>query len=140
YIAKPFSVQVMLARIRARLRRLGPPPDESPSVYRGGPMTLDLASRRLFVRGYEVLLTPTEYRMLVEFVTHPGRVLVTSYLLERVWDIDRHEPHLVWQVVSRLRQKLERDPADPQLIQTRSGIGYVFMPDGEEIADGEPSA
>ncbi len=137
YIVKPFSVQVMLARIRARLRHLGPPPDESVSVHRVGPLTLDLASRRLFVRGSEVLVTPTEYRLLEELVTHPGRVLITSYLLERVWDIDRLEPHLVWQVISRLRQKIELDPSDPQLIQTRPGIGYVFMPEGNDATHGE---
>jgi DNA-binding response OmpR family regulator len=136
YIAKPFSVQVMMARIRARLRHLGPPPDASISVYKGGDLALDLTSHRLFVRGREVLLTPTEYRLLVELVTHAGRVLVTSYLLERLWDIDRHEPHLIWQVISRLRQKIERDPADPQLIQTRPGIGYVFLPEAEDnVAD-----
>lgn len=137
YIVKPFSVQVLLARIRARLRALGPPMEESASVYRGGPLTLDLASRRLFVRGNEVLLTPTEYRLLVELVTHPGRVLITSYLLERVWDIDRHEPHLVWQMVSRLRQKIERDSADPQMILTRPGIGYVYLPEGDGTSDGD---
>ncbi len=134
YVAKPFSAQVMLARIRARLRRTGTLAEASATVYRGGGLTLDLSSRRLFVRGEEVLLTPTEYRLLVELVTNPGRVLVTSYLLERVWDIDRHEPHLVWQVIRRLRQKIERNPDDPEMIQTRPGIGYVFMPDavGEE--------
>lgn len=129
YVTKPFSAQVMLARIRARLRRTGAPPEESATVYRGGGLTLDMSGRRLFVREKEVLLTPTEYRLLVELVTHPGRVLVTSYLLEIVWNINRHEPHLVWQVISRLRQKIERNPDNPELIQTRPGIGYVFIPD-----------
>ena len=131
YITKPLSIQVLLARIRARLRHRGPPREESASVYRGGSVTLDMTSRQLWVRGNEVFLTPTEFRLLAELVTHPGRVLVTNYLLERVWDIDRQESHLVWQVISRLRQKVERDASDPQLIQTRPGIGYVFVPDEE---------
>jgi DNA-binding response OmpR family regulator len=136
YITKPLSIQVLLARIRARLRHLGAPSEESASVCRSGSLALDTASRQLYARGKEVLLTPTEYRMLLELMTHPGRVLITSYLLERVWDIDRQEPHLVWQVISRLRQKLERDPSDPQLIQTRPGIGYVFVPDGDDATGG----
>lgn len=127
YICKPFSAQELLARIRARLRRSGLEPDDVEAVREVGDIRLDLASHRLYVRGEEVHLTPTEFRLLAELVTHAGRVLVPSYLLERVWDTQQDEPHLLWQTVHRLRQKIEQDPTNPEHIQTRPGIGYVFL-------------
>ncbi len=127
YIPKPFSAQELLARIRALLRRA--------ELQDGGPqsrlqirqVTLDLASRRVHVRGNEVYLTNTQYKLLAELMTHAGKVLVQSYLLERVWDADESESHLLWQTIHRLRQKIELDPSDPQYIQTRPGIGYIFL-------------
>lgn len=127
YICKPFSAQELLARIRARLRRSGLEPDDVEAVREVGDIRLDLASHRLYVRGEEVHLTPTEFRLLAELVTHAGRVLVPSYLLERVWDTQQDEPHLLWQTVHRLRQKIEQDPTNPEHIQTRPGIGYIFL-------------
>ena len=135
YIVKPFSAQELLARIRARLRRVAAEGQESNPVHQIGSLTLNLANRRLYVRGVEVRLTPTEYRLLVELATHAGQVLVANYLLEHVWDIDMHEPRLLWQGIHRLRQKIEVDPSNPQIIQTRPGMGYVFTPD--EAADSD---
>lgn len=132
YISKPFSGQELLARIRARLRRSGLERDNTESVCEVGDITLDLVGHRLWVRGEEVHLTPTEFRLLAELVTHAGRVLVPSHLLERVWDTDEDEPHLLWQAIHRLRQKIEQDPANPQYIQTRPGIGYIFLAEESE--------
>ena len=127
YIAKPFSAQELLARMRARLRRTPDGPLETGSVHRVGDVELDLARQRLFVRGAEVKLTPTEYRLLSELMTHAGRVLVPSHLLERVWGSAENEPQLLWQAVHRLRRKIELDPAEPTHIHTRPGIGYIFL-------------
>jgi two-component system KDP operon response regulator KdpE len=131
YICKPFSAQELLARIRARLRRVYQiPQQEAETVYRMGGVELDLTRRRLFVREEEVHLTPTEYRLITELITNAGRVLVPGYLLEHVWGSEENEPQLVWQAIHRLRRKIERDPGNPVCIQTRPGIGYIFL--GEE--------
>jgi two-component system KDP operon response regulator KdpE len=92
-----------------------------------GDLLVDLARQRVFVRGQEVNLTPTEYRLLCELVRQAGRVLVPEYLLEKVWGIGYEgENRLLWQAVHRLRRKIEHDPRNPRHIQTRPGIGYVF--------------
>jgi DNA-binding response OmpR family regulator len=78
--------------------------------------------------GQEVDLTPTEYRLLCEFAKQPDRVLVPEYLLERVWGAGYEgETHMLRQVIYRLRQKVERDPRAPTCIQTKPGLGYVFV-------------
>jgi DNA-binding response OmpR family regulator len=129
YIAKPFSAQELLARIRALLRRAEINSGEEPPDHRPRRVTLDTASHRVYVRGEEVHLTNTEYRLLSELVTHAGRVLVQSYLLDRIWDADEGAAHLLWQTIHRLRQKIEPDPSDPQFIQNRPGIGYIYLED-----------
>ncbi|MCJ7551080.1 MAG: response regulator transcription factor [Anaerolineae bacterium] len=134
YICKPFSAQELLARIRARLRRVHQTPQqETETVYRIGGAELDLTRRRLFVRGDEVHLTPTEYRLVTELISNAGRVLVPGYLLEQVWGSEENEPQLVWQAIHRLRRKIERDPSDPVYIQTRPGIGYIFLGEDTEL-------
>ncbi len=127
YVTKPLEADELLARIRARLRRADRSRAEVDSVHRFEGLTLDLHRRRLFVRGDEVHLTPTEYRLLVELVTHAGRILFPDHLLEAGWGISDHEPQLLWQAIHRLRQKIEVDASHPRYIQTRSGIGYVFV-------------
>jgi DNA-binding response OmpR family regulator len=140
YVTKPLSAEVLLARIRALLRRVDGAASEQRSVYRFEGLTLDLHRHRVFVRGAEVRLTPTEYRLLVELVIQAGRVLFPDHLLEIGWSTTEHEPQLLWQAIHRLRQKIEIDPSDPQYIQTRSGIGYIFvarrLEEDEEDNDG----
>jgi two-component system, OmpR family, KDP operon response regulator KdpE len=133
YITKPLSAEELLARIRARLRRAESAPVEGESICRFDGLTLDLRQRRLFVRGEEVHLTPTEYRLLVELVTQAGRILVPDHLLEVGWSSGEHAPQLLWQAIHRLRQKIEVDASNPQYIQTRSGIGYIFL--AEKLQD-----
>jgi len=137
YIAKPFSAQELLARIRARLRATARATHagagQNQGVRRVGDVELDLVSQRLFVRGEEVHLTPTEHRLLSELMTHAGRVLVPSLLLERVWGSENNDPQVLWQAVHRLRRKIESDPSEPVYIHTRPGIGYIFLTDGTEI-------
>ncbi len=77
----------------------------------------------------EIDLTPTEYRLLYELVTHAEHILSSPYLLEKVWGSPHEEDtHLVWQAIHRLRQKIEADPSVPRYIHTRPGVGYVFTP------------
>jgi DNA-binding response OmpR family regulator len=128
YVTKPFSADELLARVRAVLRRVELSERQDPSsTFQAGDLLVDLAQQRVFVRGQEVNLTPTEYRLLCELVRQAGRVLVPEYLLEKVWGVGYEgENRLLWQAVHRLRRKIEHDPRNPRHIQTRPGIGYVF--------------
>jgi len=128
YVTKPFSADELLARVRAVLRRVELSEQQHPSsTFQAGDLLVDLAQQRVFVRSQEVNLTPTEYRLLCELVRQAGRVLVPEYLLEKVWGMGYEgENRLLWQAVHRLRRKIEREPRNPQHIQTRPGIGYVF--------------
>jgi two-component system KDP operon response regulator KdpE len=139
YVTKPFSVSELLARVRAALRRVefsaGLPSDSS---FEAGDLRVDFARQRVFVREQEVELTPTEYRLLCELVKQPGRLLVPDYLMERVWgpgyeDSDK----LLRQAIHRLRRKIEQNSRNPEYIQTRPGMGYIFIP--PESADAEQS-
>jgi DNA-binding response OmpR family regulator len=133
YITKPFSAQELLARIRAVLRRARLSANESQQSIRIDGIEIDFAGHRVYVDHEEIHLTPTEYRLLAELVRNAGRVLVPDYLLERVWDINTHEPQLLWQAIHRVRQKIEPDPRSPRYIHTRPGIGYIFL--AEETTD-----
>ena len=129
YLTKPFSVPELLARVRAVLRRVefseGLPSDPT---FQAGDMSIDFAQHRVFMCGQEVELTPTEYRLLCELVKQPGRLLVPEHLLEKVWGPEYEGgSKLVRQAIHRLRAKIEHDPRHPEFIQTRSGLGYVFV-------------
>jgi len=130
YVTKPFSVPELLARVRAALRRIefaeGVPSD---SLYEAGDLRVDFGQHRVFVRGQEAELTPTEYRLLCELVKQPGRVLVSDYLTERVWGPGYEGgDKLIRQAIHRLRRKIEVDPRRPEYIRTRPGLGYLFQP------------
>ena len=129
YVTKPFSIVELLARVRAALRRaeLSKQPEASPT-FQVGDLLVDFSRRRVFVGGQEVSLTPTEYRLLCELAQQAGRVLMPDYLLKKVWGIEHvKDARLVWQVMHRLRRKIERDPQNPRYIQTRAGMGYILQ-------------
>ncbi len=129
YITKPFGVDELLARVRAALRRAElAEVGEAEPIVRAGELRVDLNQGRVFLGGQEVPLTPIEYHLLSELVRQAGRVVVSERLLEAVWggEFEGGERALR-QAVYRLRQKIEPDPQDPQYIQTRSGLGYVFV-------------
>jgi two-component system KDP operon response regulator KdpE len=128
YVTKPFSAEELLARVRAVLRRVElVGQQETPLTFQTGDLMVDFSQQRVFIGDQEVDLTPTEYRLLYELVKQPGRVLVPEYLLEEVWGIGYEgENRLLWQAIHRLRQKIERDPRNPEYIQTKPGLGYVF--------------
>lgn len=130
YVTKPFSAEELLARVRAALRRVELVERRSASpIFQMGDLQVDFSKQRVFVGDQEVSLTPTEYRLLCELARQAGQVLVPEYLLEKVWGSESEaDSHLVWQAIHRLRRKIERDPQNPQYIQTRPGIGYVLMP------------
>jgi DNA-binding response OmpR family regulator len=130
YVTKPFSAQELLARVRAALRRTEFSEGQgSRPTCQAGDLLVDFAQQRVFVCDQEITLTPIEYRLLCELARQPDRVLVPDYLLERVWGLGYEgEHHLLRQAVHRLRRKIEPDPQNPQYIQTRPGLGYIFVP------------
>ena len=124
YVTKPFAMDELLARMRAVLRRLGGTED-TPPVIRAGDLEVDL-SRRLVIRaGQPIHLTPTEFSLLEQFVTHPGKLLTHRWLLQKVWGLGHtDQSHYVRVFVAGLRKKLEPDPGSPSLILTEPGVGY----------------
>ncbi len=135
YVTKPFVVREVIARLRALMRRpvAGAPADE-PAAARDGSVVLDSGAGPLVLsadagtvrRGdVEVHLTLTEFRLLCELASPAGRVLSRTALLERVWDRGFFGDERIVDVhIRRLRTKVERDPANPQLVVTVRGLGY----------------
>jgi DNA-binding response OmpR family regulator len=131
YVKKPFSAKELLARVRAVLRRSEPQGLEEyhHKVYRHGDLEIDVDRARVTVGGEEVSLTATEFRLLITMADSVGQVLTREELLASVWGPDyRNEKTILWVTLSRLRQKVEKDPKRPIHIVTRQGVGYT-MPD-----------
>lgn len=123
YLTKPFGAGELTARIRAALRRASEPEDES--IFEGGDLSVDKARRIVSANGGEVLLTPTEYDILLALIQHAGKVVTHRQLLRLVWgNAYESETHLLRVNVSNLRRKIEKDPAKPQHVITEPGVGY----------------
>jgi len=127
YLLKPFGADELTARVRALLRRTRQPAAPPPAtIVVGGDLTVDMSGKRVYRDGAEILLTPTEYRLLALLVGHRGKVLTHEMLLEQVWGPEwRGELHQLRVYVARLRQKIEPDPATPRYLLTRPGFGYT---------------
>jgi two-component system KDP operon response regulator KdpE len=124
YLTKPFSVGELLARIRVALRHRATGAD-APMLFTGGPLSVDLARRRVAVGDAEVHLTPTEYKLLAVLVKHAGKVLTHRQLLLEVWGSHNATQTQALRVyVTQLRHKIEPDPARPRLLITEPGVGY----------------
>jgi two-component system KDP operon response regulator KdpE len=131
YMTKPFSIEELLARIAATLRRTRPaaPGDTVPQLIDVGELRIDLASEQVFRNGERVHLTPTEFALLRELATNRGKLLTHAHLLRRVWGHGYEtETEYVRVYVRRLRAKLEDDGGAP-LILTQPRAGYRFAPD-----------
>jgi len=127
YIVKPFGTKVLLARIHALLRRTDASATKKPPIYSDGELTVDFVKRVVTVRSERVDLTPTEFKLLANFVQNEGRVLPHSYLLTQVWGPEYvDEVNYLKLYVRYLRQKIEKDPSNPEYILTEWGVGYRF--------------
>jgi len=129
YITKPFSIREFRSRVRALLRRASAarPTDVDGDVISIGGLTLDLARRVVEVDGGRVQLTYVEFELLRILASHPGRVYSRRLLLEALWGgADYREPRTIDVHVRHLREKLERNPAEPEFILTVRGVGYRF--------------
>jgi two-component system KDP operon response regulator KdpE len=129
YVAKPFAVGELLARMRVALRhasRSAREPADSPFTVGG--VRVDLARRRVFVGDAEVHLTRTEYKLLTTLIRHAGKVLTHRQLLQEVWGPPYAEQtHYLRVYMGQLRHKLEADPARPRFLLTEPGVGYRLL-------------
>jgi len=129
YLSKPFSLEELLARIRAIFRRTevaGAEP--SPGAVTSGELEINFAQKRVTLANQEVDLTATEYRLLSYLAVNAERVLTLDQILEKVWgEVFRGEHHLLRVNIARLRRKLKDNPREPKFIATKTGMGYIFL-------------
>ena len=130
YLAKPVGNRELLARLKAALRRAEKPSytnDKKKAIFSNDYLTIDVAERKVVVKGERLKLTPREFRLLALLVENAGRIMSHQQVLENVWgweyidDVD-----YVRIYISHLRQKIEPDPSQPKYILTEPGVGYYF--------------
>ncbi len=131
YLTKPFSVEELLARVRAVLRRTQFTPNGQTQSMNTtvtiGELTIDYGQHLVMMAGREVVLTPIEYRLLAYLAQNAGRVVTQDLLLEHVWGAEYGgESHILQVNINRLRRKLEQDLSHPRYILTKVGIGYLL--------------
>jgi two-component system alkaline phosphatase synthesis response regulator PhoP len=132
YVVKPFSPRELVARVKALLRRANPlsEPDSGGGAYEKGRLRMDFGTYQVFVDLKRRELALREFELLKFFVQHPMRVYTREQLLDMVWGRDTFvEPRTVDVHVRRLRQHIERDDANPELILTVRSVGYRFNPE-----------
>ncbi|MBQ3513517.1 MAG: response regulator transcription factor [Lachnospiraceae bacterium] len=129
YITKPFRVKELEARIKANIRRNVKDKGTAVSCYQVKDLWID--SNRCTVKkgGEEIFLTPSEYRLLLELVTHPNQTLSRTQLMERLWDVDQAfvDDNTLSVYIKRLREKIEDDSKNPEMIVTVRGLGYQLV-------------
>ncbi len=129
YLTKPFSVQELLARVEAVLRRTRFSKEaKTLPTFTCGDISVNFVQRRVMVRGQEVALTLIEYKLLSQLVSNAGRVMLHGELLTRVWGPEyQDELEYLRAYIRHLRQKIEDDPHQPGYILSKPGIGYMFI-------------
>ena len=130
YLTKPFSLDELLARLRAVLRRARSDAEPATAVLAVQELQIDFARRRVTLAGAEIHLTPIEYELLKFMAQHPNRVLTHRHLLTKIWGADyADDTHTLRVHVANLRNKIEPNPARPRFLQTEPRIGYRFRVD-----------
>ena len=127
YMTKPFNILEVKARIKTILRRTGGAKETPKLVLESRGLEINLGSRSVTVRGVPVNLTVKEFDLLQLFMNNPGKVYSREDLLDRVWGVDYVGDFRTVDVhIRRLREKIESDPANPEYIMTKWGVGYYF--------------
>jgi len=139
YLTKPFSVDELLARVRAVLRRSQFTSNEQAQGLQKlatiGDLTIDYTQHLVTMQGKEITISPTEYRILSYLAQNTGRIVTQDLLLEHVWGAEYvGESHMLQVNINRLRRKIEDDPTHPRYLKTKVGIGYVLtVPDHASV-------
>jgi two-component system KDP operon response regulator KdpE len=131
FVTKPFSMEELLARVRATLRRAPVPSDEdaASTILETGDFRLDVETRKVTVCEREIHLTPKEFELLAHLMRRPGKVMTHRKLLTAIWGANYGEQTEYLRVfIGQLRKKIEPDPASPRYILTEPWIGYRFDP------------
>jgi two-component system KDP operon response regulator KdpE len=127
YITKPFSIQELLARVRAHLRRA---PERTTAAIEAGDFVVDATAYSITVQGKPIHLTPKEFDLLLHLARHAGKVITHRALLTAVWGAQSaHQPEYLRVFIGQLRKKLEAQTGK-QYIQTEPWVGYRFIPEG----------
>ncbi len=127
YVTKPFGVRELMARVRAHLRRASPKPREIES-YCFGDVELDFRKHYAAKAGERIILSPREFELLKYFIVHRGETVTREELLDRVWGLHAYPfTRTVDNHIAKLRQKIERSPAEPQYLITVHKVGYKFL-------------
>ncbi len=131
YLVKPFSATELLARVRAVLRRAQPVTEMGGQsrFFTHGNLKIDFARAEIWKGETPISLSATEYRLLLQFAHHVGKIMSSEELLTSVWGPEyRTDKEILWVSIARLRQKLEDDAHNPKHIVTHSGLGYLMPP------------
>ena len=128
YVTKPFSMDELMARLRAAVRRI----EETPlapetTLVETDDFTVDLLAKKVVRGRYDVRLTPTEWHLLEILITNPGRLITQKHLLQEVWGVSQsNKTNYLRVYMAQLRRKLEADPSHPRYLITEPGMGYRF--------------
>lgn len=127
YVTKPFRIRELMSRIKSVLRRCGK--ETEANFWEAGNIKVQPGQARVWKDGEEVFLTALEYRLLLFFLQHKGQALTRDQLLEAIWDAAGEfvNDNTLTVYIKRLREKLENDPQNPEILKTVRGIGYKFM-------------
>ncbi|WP_406129105.1 response regulator [Streptomyces sp. NBC_00989] len=128
YITKPFSMDELLARLRAAVRRVEDVPlTPATTLVVTDDFTIDLLAKKATRAGHDIRLTPTEWHLLEILVTNPGRLITQKHLLQEVWGVSQsNKTNYLRVYMAQLRRKLEGDPSSPRYLITEPGMGYRF--------------
>jgi two-component system KDP operon response regulator KdpE len=138
YVTKPFSMQELLARVRANLRK-GARVEEPPTVIAVGELHIDTSTRRVTVRGREIHLTPKEFDLLLQLASHPDKVLTHRHLLRSVWGpAGENQPEYLRVLVAQLRKKLDSEDSS-RYIESEPWVGYRLRAAADADAQEETS-
>lgn len=125
YISKPFRVKELMARIKTVLRRYGR--ESADGIIKAGNLVINTNEAKVYKNNNEIILTATEYKLLLTFLNNKGVILTRTRLLENLWDVegDFINDNTLTVYIKRLRDKIEDNPSKPELIKTIRGLGYI---------------
>ncbi|MPN34989.1 KDP operon transcriptional regulatory protein KdpE [bioreactor metagenome] len=126
FLAKPFGIDELMARIRVAIRNKERLPMNIPSVFETEGLKIDYVKRRVELDGEELHLTPIEYKILALLTKYEGKVLTHNFIQREVWGTNFYEPQTLRVFMAGLRRKIEKTPAQPHYITTEVGVGYRF--------------